>query len=195
VEQAADVRVVEPGEDLALAPEAADQLVRVEPALQQLDRHLLLVLGVGALGEIDRSHAAAAELRDDPVGPEPRAGLEARIPREVEDGGLDEVAELGLEGEHRLDLRAQGLVLAAGLRKEGPALVFRALESDLEKILDSLPAFGCHVVLDFVIRESGRRRTCRGGPGRLPKYANRQRQTARPQSSRGLISFLRKRRA
>ncbi len=61
VQQARDVRVIEAREDLPLVAEAAQHGLRIHAALDELDRDLLLVLPVGAPGEIDRAHAAAAD--------------------------------------------------------------------------------------------------------------------------------------
>ena len=77
VVDADDVRVLEPGRGLRLAPEALDE-VRVlrEPAVQQLQRDLaaeLLVLGQEHVG-----HPAGAQPRDHPV-----AAVDDRSGREI----------------------------------------------------------------------------------------------------------------
>src|SRR5690606_39814328 len=59
--------------DLALAVEAAEHLVGVHPALDELEGDLLLEGAVGALGEVDRAHPAAPQLAHDPVRPDGRA--------------------------------------------------------------------------------------------------------------------------
>ena len=61
VEQAGDAGMVEAGEDLPLAQEAGVDRARVDAGEDALERHPLLELAVGALGEIDLAHAAAAE--------------------------------------------------------------------------------------------------------------------------------------
>ena len=58
---ARDVRMVEPGEDAPLLHEAAHDFVAVHAALEQLERDLLHEIALGALGQIDLAHAAAAE--------------------------------------------------------------------------------------------------------------------------------------
>ena len=59
VEQARDVRMLQRREDLPLAREVREHL-GVGHAADQLDRGALLEMSVGALGEIDRAHAALA---------------------------------------------------------------------------------------------------------------------------------------
>ena len=72
VVQTCDVRVFERGEDLALAREALGQARR--PAqVGQFERHLALELTVGALGEPDVAHAAAADFAQQPVRPDQAA--------------------------------------------------------------------------------------------------------------------------
>ena len=67
VEQPRDVRVLQRRQDLPLHAQPALHLAREHAAADQLDRDLLLVLLVGALGEIHIAHAAGAELAHDPV--------------------------------------------------------------------------------------------------------------------------------
>jgi hypothetical protein len=62
--------VVEPCENLSLGAKAAEKLGRrgrIRP--DQLDRDLVLELPVIPLREVDGSHAAPAELPDQPIGP------------------------------------------------------------------------------------------------------------------------------
>ena len=98
---------------------------REHAAADQLDRDLLLVLLVGALGEIHVAHAAGAELAQDPVRTEALAFERSRgIVRAALAGG-DLVPEAGLgnvlaETEHHV--RQQRLVRAARATH-----VFRAL--------------------------------------------------------------------
>jgi hypothetical protein len=54
--------MTELGQDLALGVEAPQQLVTIPIGADQLDRGLLLVGPIGALGQIDRTHAAATDL-------------------------------------------------------------------------------------------------------------------------------------
>ena len=60
--------MVQRGEDLALGPEAGEHLLGVHAALDDLERDPLLVLAVGALGEVDGAHPSPADLADHPIG-------------------------------------------------------------------------------------------------------------------------------
>src|SRR5205814_7580 len=66
VEQAGDVRMLEPGEDLPLTPEVPNDLLAVRPA-HDLQRHALVELLVGARREEHRAHPAVTELTEQPV--------------------------------------------------------------------------------------------------------------------------------
>ena len=65
--------MIEAGEDLPLVPEAADDRVGVHAALEHLERHALLKRVVAAHGQVDRAHAAAPQLPDEAIGPDPHA--------------------------------------------------------------------------------------------------------------------------
>ena len=59
----------EPRQDLPLAQEAARAISSAVHAVpQQLERHPLLELAVGPLGQVDLAHAAAAELAEQAIG-------------------------------------------------------------------------------------------------------------------------------
>ena len=90
-----DSRVLQRGEDLPLDPEAVQHLVGVHPALDQLDRDPLLEDLVRPLGQVDRSHSAAADFFDDPVRAEPpdRRGLLAPGVQQRDGEGGDRVAQ------------------------------------------------------------------------------------------------------
>ena len=79
IEQGRDVRMLKPGQCLALAQEALDHSSgtgsRRCAGMQLLDRHLLRELAVHALRAPDATHAAAAELLDQLVGAQSLAGL------------------------------------------------------------------------------------------------------------------------
>ena len=64
VEQAGDIGVFQAGENLTLVPEAADDGLRVHAALQDLDRHPLLVGVVAADGEVPRFPSRLAPVRE-----------------------------------------------------------------------------------------------------------------------------------
>src|SRR5262249_59609152 len=67
VEQARDVGMIERGQNLSLVAEAAQDVVGIHSALDQLDGHLLPILIISASRQIDLSHPARAELRQKPV--------------------------------------------------------------------------------------------------------------------------------
>ena len=83
--------MVEPGGDLDLGQEPLDPEHGAELGAEHLERHLPVVLEVG--GEVDRRHAAGAELALDPV-PLLQRGGEATV-----------VAHAGLGGGSRGDRR------------------------------------------------------------------------------------------
>ncbi len=68
IEQARDVRMVEPGEDLPLGAEAPHDRLGVHPAFQDLERDTFVERVVVAHREINRAHAALAELAHEAVG-------------------------------------------------------------------------------------------------------------------------------
>src|SRR3982751_6462650 len=59
--------MIEAGQNLALGAEAGEDAIGVHAALHQFDSNLLLILVVGANGEIDSAHAASAYLADDAI--------------------------------------------------------------------------------------------------------------------------------
>src|SRR5215472_7711229 len=54
-------------QNLALNSETAQDFVSIGASLENFDRHALFKLSVGALGQINTSHAAAAKFADDCV--------------------------------------------------------------------------------------------------------------------------------
>ena len=62
VDQARDVAVFEPGENLALIAKPADREFAGRALANQLDGHAFVEFAVGASGQIDRAHAALADL-------------------------------------------------------------------------------------------------------------------------------------
>jgi hypothetical protein len=75
VEQARDVRVIEPRQRLALLRKALQHGRRVHAALEQLDRRLALVGAVGAFGAPHLTHAAAAQQLQQTPGAQAVAGV------------------------------------------------------------------------------------------------------------------------
>jgi hypothetical protein len=109
VEKAGDVRMLEARQDLALAQEAAQHRVRVHAALEELERHRLLEVTVGALGLPDLAHAAAPEKPLQAIGPDAvawrsrgaagsgRRGLERRAHQRRREAA-DALLEIALAG-------------------------------------------------------------------------------------------------
>ncbi len=67
IQQRGDVRMRERGENLPLVAKARDDEFRAHPALDDLDRNLLVVRLVHAFGEVHRAHSAAPKLADELV--------------------------------------------------------------------------------------------------------------------------------
>ena len=151
VEEPGEAGVPGEGQDLALLVEPPHQLVGVEPAFQELQRHPLLELAVGALGEEDHSHAAAPQLANDPVAPHDLAGREAAALLQVALGAVPERPLEGAPGRERrsvrlgagqepLDQRAQLGVATAGAVEEGGALRRGEIEGFVEDLVGATPA-------------------------------------------------------
>ena len=147
--------MLEGGEDLPLVAEAAQDLVGVHAALDDLERDALLELLVRALGQIDHAHAAAADLLDDAVRPDAHAGSERRVVAgkavrvqlgeercgEGVDGVADRLLGCRLALEELEHFAAQLLVAVARAPYEGFALGRCDVERGGEQLVDSLPAF------------------------------------------------------
>jgi hypothetical protein len=151
VQQPGDVGVGEGCEDLPLDQEAAQDLFGVHAPLDQLDRHLLVVGGVVAHRQVDRAHAAPAELGGDAVGADPGAGG-GGLPERGDLGcgageaALQEIAGLLGGGEQGEDLLAERAVAATGALDEGPPFGSRQVEGSVEQLSDPQPRVGRRVV-------------------------------------------------
>ena len=147
VEQAGDVRVLEPRQDLALRAELPHAL-GIEPAAHHFDGDLLQELVVVALGEIHRAHAALAEHLHELVGAQ-------TLERRARTGG-----GLGHGVTHDRHERPTGVLFAIGGEQtvyelgeiavgrfaidERRARVAGARERRFEELLRRRPAFGGH---------------------------------------------------
>ena len=78
VEHAGDVGVIERGENPPLFEESPDQLGRRDVPGDDLDRHVLVERLVRPLGQIDGSHAAPADLLQEPIVADLGSGTERR---------------------------------------------------------------------------------------------------------------------
>jgi hypothetical protein len=109
--------VVHQGQGLPLRLEAGDHLSGVHAGLDELDSHEPLDR-LGLLRQPDRAHAALAELFEQLVRPDHRAGTLGRglvdRHRERQGQGFQEPAGVLMLGEQPFDPRPQGGVTPAG---------------------------------------------------------------------------------
>jgi hypothetical protein len=148
-----DVRVVERGEDLPLVAEALEDELGVHAALDELDGDALVVLVVGADGQVDRPHAAAPYFAHHAVSADAAArhrrlvlDLDADLLGDgaadacdlphVEGGRGDEGPGLLVVAQEVLDLLAQPGVPSAHVGQEFAALVLRDVERPPEYFFD-----------------------------------------------------------
>jgi hypothetical protein len=203
VEQAGDVRVLEAREHAPLAQEPLDAPGRGEPAAgDHLERH-----GephVGALGEVDGAHAAAADERPDrvraeaPPGHRGRVGAEPLVGEQRVGEGADRRAPRGaveqpvavgagvVLGEQPLGLGAQRGVVAAQRVEHRAARRRRGVERRVEHALELAPALGRggdHGHAPARLRRRPRRRSRRRSR-RRPRRASRAAATPAPRASR-----------
>ncbi|MEM6704605.1 MAG: hypothetical protein AAF690_17940 [Acidobacteriota bacterium] len=132
IDESRDRGVVEASQDLTFAQESPARLRRCRAVGKELDGHLLFVLIVGTLGEIDGSHTASTDLSLQAVGSEPLArdgnrgvsgqrsalrGEELEKLRRIVHQTLGHRAGLGKTFEQRPDLATDliGLVLECSL--------------------------------------------------------------------------------
>jgi hypothetical protein len=133
VEQPRDLRVLELGQDLALAAESAEQILVAQWRGDDLDRHLLVELVVGACREIHRAHAAAADLPGDLVRPEAPPGPADGRRRELSGRSREEsLAGTIVCIEQRADARPHRRIRRLP-GKKGVAFAWRQLECPIEE--------------------------------------------------------------
>jgi len=102
VEQLRDVRVVERRQDLPLPAEPGDDLGRVHPLADDLDRDVLAELLVRPRREVDRPHAPLAEPAEDLVGADPEPADRIVLGRK---DGRRAILAIRLAGGRRVDPR------------------------------------------------------------------------------------------
>ncbi len=127
IQQARDVRMHQPRQDLALTQEAAQDLVGIHAALDQLQRHWLPRQARLGFGAVDRTHAAAADALADAV-----ASDQATRPRVVDFLLVQTAFQCAFRrfvgGQQRDHFSAQrGVVAALQLRPAAP-LGFRLIQ-------------------------------------------------------------------
>jgi len=100
--------VLERREDLALLEEPADRaFVSGPPAPQELEGYGLLVLLIGALGEVDRAHAAVPDLSEEAVGTKLRRDRGRDFGRELAEQRGGELHRVTFEDAGALAVRQQ----------------------------------------------------------------------------------------
>ncbi len=103
----------------------------------------LVELVVGALGEVDGAHAAAAELAHDAIGTDAiRSGL---VVERRQRGRLEPLTGRRVGGQQSFELGAQDCVTAASLIQVALAPVEGTLDGLLKQRLQSPPALGVHL--------------------------------------------------
>ena len=153
IEQARNVRMIKAGQNLALSTEMAQHRISVHAAFDQFDRDLLLILGIGALCQIDCAHSAAPDLSNDPIMINRRPGLEERaVFREIffrkeRIGVVQKSAGTAMRLEERVDFIPQLFITRASPLEKGGSFSGRNFERPFEYRLDLFPTFGSHAAL------------------------------------------------
>ncbi|HEX7768551.1 MAG TPA: hypothetical protein VF422_00825 [Dokdonella sp.] len=151
VDEARDARMLQQGEDAPLACEALALQGAFEPGAHELQRDLLRVRAIGALGQPDDGHAATAEFTQQPPGADLLAcsrrlgnvleGLGVLQPVLLQHCVLEESADARLACEQVEHERGDARI--AGLRAHpGFAIGCGSVERGVEQALDRIPAWG-----------------------------------------------------
>jgi hypothetical protein len=141
VQEARDARMVEPGEDALLAPEAAEDGVGLQTAMQDLDRHRELEPILPAHAAPHRAHATAADLLQMAIAADGLGLANHGVGEQAGRQGLRQELPRRGPGEQRTHLGEQGIVGATLAFEEAGLLVCRQRRSTLEQFLDP---FGGH---------------------------------------------------
>ena len=142
VEHPGDVGVVHQRQRLPLGLEPGDDLLRVHARLDDLQRHLA-AHGLGLLGHVDDAHAPFADLLQQLVRADDRAGAFHRLGRRESHGRprggrVQEATHLGLGFEQPLDPPAQVRVRATNVVEiSGPGLGRLPLHGGEEDLVDT----------------------------------------------------------
>ena len=149
VQEPGDPGMIERRQNLALSPESRQNIRAIHLRPDQLDGHLLVKRAIGALGEIDGSHAAAADLADERV----TAQLPALHPRECigrrfNDGSQQRLVQpIGHplpSAEQQIHLPADGFVALALLCEKRGSFRGVLCQGRLKDRANSSEVFGCH---------------------------------------------------
>src|SRR6185312_12595265 len=146
VVEARDVGMLEAGEDLPFGDEAVEGLGAGQAGAEDLDGDVPLVVLILPAGEIDGSHAAAADPPQQPVGAEAAAFLliVEPQPQQLVGRALQETAFFSVGGEQSLHLAPESSVSGAGGVEQSRPLRRRAIQGLREKAVHLVPAFGVH---------------------------------------------------
>ncbi len=146
VEQPGDVGMVQRGQDLALRPEARENMVRIHASLDQFDRDSLVEPAVRPLGQVDGAHSTPAQLADQAVRTDPPSDdrLLAFRTRECDRRRLDEAPRPLVRDEQPLDLGAERRVLAALPIEQRRPCIRGKRQGGMEERLEPLPAVSAH---------------------------------------------------
>ena len=135
--------MLELSEDLTLVPETLQDVVGIQSAPNEFDRHFLAVGLVGPFREIDGAQPAASDLAHDPVGaqllPRPVARIRKQFPRNRQWRLFDKLRSFGVGSEQGLYLRSQFAILAAFPLEKARPLRLGQLDGGVEERVDSLP--------------------------------------------------------
>ena len=151
IEQAGDAGVGQVGEELSFVAQSRENVGTRERPADELDRDFRFVLGVIALGEVDRTHATMADLTDQSVGADPlpdTLGLSQRDHRlrGAGDRGHDEVPVPNalVRVDERLDLGDEVRFVGRSVPKPAVARLRRDRGRGFEKLFDPSPALRRH---------------------------------------------------
>ena len=154
IEEARDVGMLQPRQNLPLAEKAPVNLTAEGPASHELQRNLLLELAVGTIGQEHAAHAAMADLPDQAVRSDAIARLVAFVSLDVRSGGVDqprcvhhrgcfeELGRAGVGGDETLDLCAENRIAGAGALERFSARARLELQHFVQDCLDAGPFLG-----------------------------------------------------
>ena len=140
------------GEHLALQPEAAQDLLSIHAALNQLDGHLFLELLIEARGQPHRSHASAPDAFLQFVGSDAMArrillkidaGADQSLGSGETGGGpVEKLARRFVAREQALHLAAQFVVAGADHPKVSSTVYFGSLQRAVKDLTNLRPSLG-----------------------------------------------------
>ena len=163
--------MLEAGQDLPLGDEAVVGLGARQAGAEDLDGDIPLKMLILPVGEIDGSHAAAADPPQQPVGAEASSLLPVveRESQQLTGRAGEEAGPLLVDGEQPLHVPPEGGVPGARAVEESRPLRRRPVQGLCEEVVHLVPAFGIHrssltPVMRYLPRSSATR--CRARPWR-----------------------------